>query len=97
MMIYHYFSFLIDEIWLDWWNNNILIFLFSAFTVLNLIYGIQASSIILDWPLGSRGPGFHFGLASGCKGRWAGPKLMLDRSTSCASSGLGYDCCCADR
>ena len=22
---------------------------------------------------------------------------MLDRSTGCASSGLGYDCCCADR
>ena len=21
---------------------------------------------------------------------------MLDRSTGCASSGLGYDCCCAD-
>ena len=22
---------------------------------------------------------------------------MLDRSTGCASSGQGYDCCCADR
>ena len=22
---------------------------------------------------------------------------MLDRSTGCASSGLGYDCCCVDR
>ena len=22
---------------------------------------------------------------------------MLDRSTGCASSDLGYDCCCADR
>ena len=22
---------------------------------------------------------------------------MLDRSTGCASLGLGYDCCCADR
>ena len=22
---------------------------------------------------------------------------MLDMSTSCASSGLGYDCCCTDR
>ena len=22
---------------------------------------------------------------------------MLDRSVGCASSGLGYDCCCADR
>ena len=25
MMICHYFSFLIDEIWLDWWNNILLI------------------------------------------------------------------------
>ena len=22
---------------------------------------------------------------------------MLDKSTGCASSGLGYDCCCVDR
>ena len=30
-------------------------------------------------------------------GHWARPRLMLDRSTGCASSRLGYDCCCADR
>ena len=30
-------------------------------------------------------------------GHWAKPGLMLDRSTCCASLGLGYDCCCADR
>ena len=87
MMICHYFSFLINEIWLDWWNN-ILLFLFSAFTVLNLIYGIRASSIILDRPLGSRGSGLHFGLASGGPGtlhfsrlgEWAGRPVFLTLS-----------------
>ena len=39
MMICHYFYFLIDEIWLDWWNN-ILLFLFSVLIELNLIYEI---------------------------------------------------------
>ena len=63
MMIYHYFSFLIDEIWLGWWNN-ILLFLFSALTELNLIYEIWAFSIIRDRPVGSRGPGLRFELAS---------------------------------
>ena len=87
MMISHYFSFLIDEIWLDWWNN-ILLFLFSALTELNLICGIWASSIILDWPLGSRGPGLHFELASGGPGthhffrlgKWAGKPVFLTLS-----------------
>ena len=64
MMICHYFSFLIDEIWLDLWNN-ILLFLFSALTKLNLICGIWAFSITRDRPLGSSGPGLHFELASG--------------------------------
>ena len=40
---------------------------------------------------------FNQNWAGACGGRWAGPRLMLDRSTGCASSGLGYDCCCADR
>ena len=40
---------------------------------------------------------FNRNWAGACWGRWAGPRLMLDRSTGCASSGLGYDCCCADR
>ena len=66
-MICHYFSFLIDEIWFDWWNN-ILLFLFSVLMELNLICGIWASSIILDRRLGSRGPGLHFELASGGPG-----------------------------
>ena len=64
MMICHYFSFLIDEIWLDWWNN-ILLFLFFAWTKLNLICGIWAFSITRDRPLRSSGPGLHFELASG--------------------------------
>ena len=84
MMICHYSSFLIDEIWLDWWNN-ILLFLFSVLTVLNLICGIWASSIILDRPLGSHGPGLHFELASGGSGmhhffrldEWAGKPVLL--------------------
>ena len=87
MMICHYFSFLIDEIWLDWWNS-ILLFLFSALTVLNLICGIRASSIILDRPLGSRGPDLHFELASGGSGthhffglgEWAGRPVFLTLS-----------------
>ena len=89
MMICHYFSFLIDEIWLDWWNN-ILLFLFSALTELNLICGIWASSIILDRPLGSRGPGLHFELASGGPGahhffglgEWAGKPVFLTISVA---------------
>ena len=64
MMICYYFSFLIDEIWLDWWDN-ILLFLFSVLMELNLICGIWAFSIIRDQPLGSSGPGFHFELTPG--------------------------------
>ena len=86
-MICHYFSFLIDEIWLDWWNN-ILLFLFSALTELNLICGIWAFSIIQDRPLGSCGPGLHFELASGEPGthhffglgEWAGKPIFLTLS-----------------
>ena len=42
-------------------------------------------------------PFFNQNWAGVCTGRWAGPRLMLDRSTGCVSSGLGYDRCCADR
>ena len=42
--------------------NNILLFIFSVLTVLNLICGIWTFSIILDRPLGSRGLGLHFEL-----------------------------------
>ena len=87
MMICHCFSFLINEIWLDWWNN-ILLFLFFALKVLNLICGIRASSIILDRPFRSRGLGLHFGLASGGPGtlhfsglgEWAGRPVFLTLS-----------------
>ena len=40
---------------------------------------------------------FNRNWAGACWGRWAGPRLILDRSTGCVSLGLGYDCCCADR
>ena len=89
MMICHYFSFLIDEIWLDRWNN-ILLFIFSALTELNMICGIWAFSIIRDWPLGSRGPDLHFGLASGGPethhffglDEWAGKLFFLTLSVA---------------
>ena len=64
MVICHYFSSLIDEIWLDLWDD-ILLFLFSALTKLNLICGIWAFSIIRDWPLGYSGSGLNFEPASG--------------------------------
>ena len=64
MMICYYFSFLIDEIWLDWWDN-ILLVIFSVLTELNLICGIWAFSIIRDRPLGSSWSGLHFELAPG--------------------------------
>ena len=83
-MIRHYFSFLIDEIWLDWWND-ILLFLFSALTELNLICRIWAFSIIRDRPLGSSRSGLHFELALGGPGthhffgldEWAGEPVFL--------------------
>ena len=88
MMICHYFYFLIYEIWLDLWNNNILLFIFYALTELNLICGIWVFSIILDRPLGSWGPGLHFELASGGPrthhffglGEWAGKPIFLTLS-----------------
>ena len=65
-----------------------LLFLFSVLTVLNLICRIWASSIILDRPLGSRGPGLHFELALGGSGmhhffglgEWAGKAVLLTLS-----------------
>ena len=89
MMICHYFPFLIDDIWLGWWNN-ILLFLFSALTELNLTCGIWAFSIIRDRPIGSHGPGLHFELASGGPGthhffghgEWAGKPVFLTLSVA---------------
>ena len=79
MMICYYLSFLIDEIWLDWWDN-ILFILFSVLAELNLICGIWAFSIIQDWPLGSSGPGLHFELAlGGLDIAWGAPLLWVWR------------------
>ena len=89
MMICHYFSFLIDEIWLDWWNN-ILLFLFLHLTELNLICGIWALPIIWDRSLGSSGQGLHFELAPRGPGthhffglgEWAGEPVFLTLSVA---------------
>ena len=41
---------------------------------------------------------FQIGTGLECVwGRWAGPGLVLGRSTGYASSGLGNECYCADR
>ena len=42
-------------------------------------------------------PFFNRNWAGACGGRWAEPRVMLNRSTGRASPGLGFDCCCADR
>ena len=47
MIICNYFSFLIDEIWLDWQDNILFgITLFSVLAKFNLICGIWAFQII---------------------------------------------------
>ena len=51
----------------------------------------------LTKPITSDDAFFNRNWAGACWGHWARPRLMLDRSISCASSGLGYDCCYADR
>ena len=40
---------------------------------------------------------FNQDWAGACRAHWARPRLMSDMSTGYASSGLGYDCCYADR
>ena len=97
MVICHYFSFLIDEIWLGWWNN-ILLFLFSALTELNLIW---AFSIIRDRHVGSRGPGLCFELTSGGPGthyffglgEWANKPVFLTLSTVIRFRALEHETC----
>ena len=75
MMICYYFSFLIDEIWLDWWDN-ILFILFFVLTELNLICGIWVFPIIQDRPLRPSGSGLHFELAPrGLDIAWGAPLL----------------------
>ena len=58
MMICYYFSFFIDEIWLD----NILFILFSVLAELNLTCRTWASPVIQGRPLGPSGSGPHFAL-----------------------------------
>ena len=62
MMICYYFSFFIDEIWLDW-LDNILFILFSLLAELNLTCRTWVSLVIQGRPLGPSGSGPHFALA----------------------------------
>ena len=75
MMICYYFSFFIDEIWLDW-QDNILFILFSVLAGLNLICRIWASPVIQGRPLGPSGSDPHFELAPrGLDIAWGAPLL----------------------
>ena len=62
MMICYYFSFFIDEIWLDL-LDNILFILFFVLAELNLTCGTWAFPVIQGRPLGPSGSGPHFALA----------------------------------
>ena len=77
MMICDYFSFLIEEIWVDWQNNILFgIILFSALANFNLICGIWAFQIIRYRPLGPSGPGLRLALAPrGLDIAWGAPLL----------------------
>ena len=81
MMICNYFSFLIDEIWLDWQDNILFgIILFSVMVKFNLICGIWAFQIIRDRPLGPSGLGLRFALAPrGLDIAWGAPLLLAWR------------------
>ena len=75
MMICYYFSFLIDENWLDLWDN-ILFIIFSVLAELNPISGIWAFLIIQDRPLELSGPGLRFELTlRGLDIAWGAPLL----------------------
>ena len=71
MMICNYFSFLIDEIWLDWQDNILFgIIPFSVLAKFNLICGIWTFQIIRDRP------GLRFALAPrGLDIVWGAPLL----------------------
>ena len=81
MMICNYFSFLIDEIWLDWQDNILFgIILFSVLAKFNLICGIWVFQIIQDRPLGPSGPGLRFVLTlRGLDIAWGVPLLWVWR------------------
>ena len=79
MMICYYFSFFIDEIWLDW-QDNILFILFSALAELNLICRIWPSPVIQGRPLEPSGLGPRFALAPrGLDISWGAPRLWAWR------------------
>ena len=77
MMIRKYFSFLIEEIWVDWQDNILFgIILFSVLVNFNLTYGIWAFQIIRYQPLGPSGPGLRLALAPrGLDIAWGTPLL----------------------
>ena len=77
MMICNCFSFLIDEIWLDWQDNILFgIILLSVLAKFNLICRIWAFQIIRDRPLGPSGSGLRFALAPrGLDIVWGAPLL----------------------
>ena len=77
MMICNYFSFLIDEIWVNWQDNILFgIILFYVLAKFNLICGIWAFQIIRYRPLGPSEPGLRFVLAPrGMDITWGAPLL----------------------
>ena len=81
MMICNYFSFLIDEILLDWQDNILFgIILFSVLAKFNLICEIWAFQIIQDRPLGPSGSGLRFVLAlRGLDIAWGVPLIWVWR------------------
>ena len=77
MMICNYFSFLIEEIWVDWQDNILFeIILFSVLANFNLPCGIWAFQIIRYRPLGPSGLGLRLALAPwGLDIAWGAPLL----------------------
>ena len=91
-MIYHYFSFLIDEIWLDRQDNILLgVILFYVLAKHNLICRIWTFQFIQDHPLGLAGQAFILGWYRGAwvlhwvrhsflLGKWDGEPIFLTPS-----------------
>ena len=77
MMICNYFSFLIEEILVDWQNNVLFgIILFYVLANFNLTCRIWAFQIIRYRPLGPSGSGLHLKLAPrGLDIAWGAPLL----------------------
>ena len=77
MMIYNYFSLLIEEIWVDWQDNILFgIILFSVLVNFNLTCRIWAFQIIRYQPLRPSGLGLRLALAPmGLDIAWGAPFL----------------------